>query len=119
MSYRSTFDIRAKINKLPAGIKAAKLDISAIFDSLEVLETDERFVISGSDAILCGFDSEAYWYKHDEHMKQLSAMYAGVLFTVVVHGEEPGDTSCHYYYNGKSQKAEITYTPFDEALLAE
>lgn len=48
-------------------------------------------------------------YKPNDHL----------VVTFSGYGEEPCDTSCHYYYNGKSQKTEITYTTFDEALLAE
>lgn len=115
MGYQSTFDIRAKLHKLPRGIQSAKLSMPALLEDLKALEPNESFSVSGNDGIVSV--GEAYWYECEEHMKKLSELYSGVLFTVVVHGEEPGDTSCTYYFDGKSQKAQITYTPFDESQL--
>lgn len=117
MGYQSTFDIRAKLHKAPRGITGGRVDIKSVIDDLKKLEPNESFSVSGSDGIVS--IDETYWYDYADHMKQLSAMYEGVLFTVQVHGEEPGDSTCHYYYGGKTQKAEITYTPFDESALEE
>ncbi len=117
MGYQSTFDIRAKLHKAPRGITGGRIDIKSVLEDLRKLEPNEDFTVSGADGIIS--TGETYWYDYDSHMKELSSLYEGVLFTVQAFGEEAGDTSCHYYYGGKSQKAEITYTPFDEALLDE
>lgn len=115
MGYTSTFDIRVKLHKLPRGIHSAKLSMKALLEDLKALEPNETFSVSGNDGIVS--DGETHWYEHADHMKKLSELYNGVLFTVVVYGEEAGDVECTYYYNGKSQSAQLTFSEFNEAEL--
>lgn len=59
------------------------------------------------------------WYDHEDDMKEFSAKWPNVLFTLTGEGEEPGDLWVKYFRNGKVQTAtaKITYEPLDESLL--
>ena len=46
----------------------------------------------------------AKWYDYQKNMKQLSARYPNVLFTLHGLGEEAGDEWVEYYKNGKYQR---------------
>jgi len=66
------------------------------------------------------FDSDIYkWYDHDEHMREISARYPTLLFTLHGEGEECGDLWCAYYQGGKCQRelAKIEYGRFNPVYL--
>ena len=61
----------------------------------------------------------AKWYEEENQMKQLSAEFPEVHFTVHGEGEENGDIWDNHYLGGKIQRciAEIIIPPFDPDKL--
>lgn len=114
MGYQSSFNITAKLQVLPPGIKDAKVDLSFIQTKLREVVDSETFFIRNNQ--ICT-DSDAYWYDEKEDLVALSSSMPGILFTCIRHGEEPGDVACTYYYNGKKQSAQMTFSEFNEAEL--
>lgn len=108
-------EIKVKLVKQPRGIKGASIDMYQLHEDLENIVLNESFNIS-KDCFIA--QQECRWYTIEEDMRKLSAMYPGVLFTVKSdipdYGEEP---TVEYFYEGKTHKAVITYSPFDESLL--
>jgi hypothetical protein len=108
------FYINARLLKATPSIK-----IRTVLAKLTKLAPNEIFSENNTDDIK---DGVSYWCDDPDHMKKLSSLFKGVLFTMI------DNYSCHYCYEGKSQKAEITYstihrlyeyTPFNEELLGE
>lgn len=62
---------------------------------------------------------EVKWYKHAEHMKQVSLMFPDEVLTLEGVGEESEDIWKAYYKNGKVHHANavISFEPFDESKL--
>lgn len=115
MSSNVEAEIKVKLLKQPRGVKGATIDMSQLHEDLESIVTDESFLIQRDSFVA---QQECRWYSIDEDMRKLSAMYPGALFTVKSdvpdYGEEP---VVQYFYEGKTHKAVITYSPFDESLL--
>lgn len=108
------FYINARLHKATPGINT-----NSVLAKLSKLVPNEIFSENITDNIK---DGVAYYCDDPKHIKELSSLYKGVLFTMI------DSSSCHYCYEGKSQKAEITYspihrlyeyTPFNEELLGE
>ena len=59
------------------------------------------------------------WYSHEKDMRELSAQFPDVLFTLDGEGEESGDIWTEYHKNGKMQRAQakITRGDFDPEQL--
>lgn len=114
MGYNSSFNITAKLNVLPPGIKDAKVDLNFIQNKLREIVDSETFYIRNNQI---STDTDAVWYNEKEDLISLSAFMPGIIFTCIRHGEEPGDVECTYYYNGKSQTAQMTFSEFNEAEL--
>jgi hypothetical protein len=55
------------------------------------------------------------WYKHEEHMRDVSKMFPYLLFTLRGEGQQNDDMWAKYFLKGKMQeaKAVITFAPFD------
>ncbi|AFC21855.1 hypothetical protein GAP32_402 [Cronobacter phage vB_CsaM_GAP32] len=108
-------EIKVKLLKQPRGVKGATIDMHQLHEDLETIVTDESFNIQRDSFVAV---QECRWYSIEEDMRKLSAMYPGVLFTVKSdvpdYGEEP---TVEYFYEGKTHKAVITYSSFDESLL--
>jgi len=64
--------------------------------------------------------SEVKWYDYVQDMVTLSKIYPKVLFILGGKGEEAEDLFSYYFFNGEHSggRAEITYLPIDEDLLA-
>lgn len=107
--------IEVKLIKQPKGFTGAKPDLGTIHSDLCDIVKTETFTIGGNN-----FTSqpECRWNTIDEDMRKLSIMYPGILFmvrwNVPDYGEDP---VLDYFYEGKTQRAVITYSPFDESLL--
>jgi hypothetical protein len=114
MGYQSSFKISAKLQVLPAGIKDAKVDLNFILKALKEVQKDESFYIRDQHITT---DSDAVWYNATEELTNLSATMPGILLTCVRSGEEPGDIECTYHYNGKYQKAQMSFSEFNEDEL--
>jgi len=114
MGYKSSFKISAKLQVLPAGIKDAKVDLNFILKALKEVQKDESFTIRDQHITT---DSDAVWYDAIEELTNLSATMPGILLTCIRNGEEPGDIECTYHYGGKYQKAQMTFSEFNEAEL--
>ena len=108
-------EIKVKLLKQPRGVKGATIDMFQIHQDLEEIVTDESFLITQNSFVA---QQECRWHSIEEDIRKLSAMYPGVLFTVKSdvpdYGEDP---VVEYFYEGKTHKAVITYSPFDESLL--
>ena len=75
--------------------------------------------IEGDNSYAYYFDDSIKWYDHDKTMRELSAQYPDVLFTLTGEGEEPGDLWVKYYKGGKCHEAEtrIIFEEFDKEKL--
>ena len=115
MSSNVEAEIKVQLLKQPRGVKGATIDMNQLHIDLCDIVADETFVIHKSSF---SAQQECRWYTIEEDMRKLSAMYPGVLFTVKSdipdYGEDP---TVEYFYEGKTHKAFITYSPFDEELL--
>lgn len=114
MGYSSSFSISAKLHTLPPGIKDAKVDLNYIQAELKAAVQGESFFIRNNQVCT---DSDAVWYDEKEDLTKLSLSLPGILLTCIRHGEEMGDVACTYYYNGKSQAAQMKFSEFNEAEL--
>jgi len=111
MGYQSSFSITAKLHTLPPGIKDAKVDLNYIQAALKDVVSGESFFIRNNQ--ICT-DSDAVWYDEKEDLTKLSLSLPGILLTCIRHGEESGDVACTYYFNGKNQRAVMTFSEFNE-----
>lgn len=99
--------------------------------SLEVLESDKSFeeiyneVVYDYEDIEWAMDENGQrnepckWYDHEEHMKEISKLYPGVIFKLHGEGEESGDVWYKYFKDGKMQDcpARLTFDEYDENKL--
>lgn len=111
MGYQTNYEIEVSLRDLPKGIKGASLDLTDILQELRNIEPNENFEIRNIHTIATG--EECLWYHYNEHMKAISNMFSGMLFTVTGSGEEPGDLWRKYYYNGLVQDSVLIFSPFD------
>lgn len=107
--------IVAKMIKQPRGIIGAKPDIDQICADITDIVELETFEVYGTTTIHAV--QECRWETTDADMKKLSAMYPGVLFTVKIVIKDYDVNELHYYYEGKTHEAVITFSPFDESKL--
>lgn len=111
------FGIYARLHKSTFGVTS--IDTDLVLAELSKLAPTKIFSENITDDIKDGI---AYSCDNPDDMKELSSLYKGVVFTVI------DSYSCHFCYEGKLQKSEITYslehrlyeyTPFNEELLGE
>ncbi|AQW88934.1 hypothetical protein FDH34_gp511 [Serratia phage BF] len=107
--------INVKLVKQPRGMKGAKPDIEQIHTDLCSIVENETFSIHSNTNIVA--EPECRWSEIDSDMKKLSVLYPGILFTVKVVIPDYEVNELHYFYEGKTHEAVITFSPFDEALL--
>ncbi|SOK59223.1 hypothetical protein [Yersinia phage fHe-Yen9-03] len=112
-------DVKASINvklvKQPRGMKGAKPDIEQIHIDLCSIVENETFSINSNTNLVA--EPECRWHSIDADMKKLSVLYPGILFTVNVSIPDYEVNELHYFYEGKTHEAVITFSPFDEELL--
>lgn len=104
-----------KLIKSPRGIISASIDYKVLHADLCSIVSNEAFDIQGNSFVA---RQECRWYSIEDDMKKLSYMYPGMLFTVKSDVPEYGEDPVQdYFYEGKHQRAVLTFSPFDESKL--
>lgn len=108
-------EIKVQLLKQPRGVKGATVDMQQLHVELCEIVENETFYIQHDSFVA---QQECRWYTIEEDMRKFSSMYPGVLFSVKSdvpdYGEDP---TLDYFYEGKHQRAVITFSAFDESLL--
>lgn len=115
MSSNVEAQIFVTIINYPRGITGGTVDYKSLHQDLCSIVKNETFSINGNSF---SAQPECRWYTIEDDMKKLSSMYTGMLFTVKSnvpdYGEDPVQD---YFYEGKHQRAVLTFSPFDESKL--
>lgn len=90
----------------------AKFALDDTFSTLREHQKPARDVVFGN--------GEGSWDGYEEEMRKFSGQWSGVLFTMTADGEEQGDLTVTYFFEGRMQKEKQTPwepPPFDLSKL--
>ncbi len=99
------------------GVQVGMIDIfDVVVQHLKENYSDNYDISSIVDEVSDGWK----WYEHEKTMREISAKFPSVLFTLIGKGEEAGDMWRKYFKSGKMQtaKAVISFDTFDEKKLS-
>lgn len=113
MGYYSTFNL--KLSHID-GSKVSRSTFKEVVDDLDTMEIIGYTLDENLDS-----EDSGKWYSYKEDMCFVSSRHPGVLFTLKVEGEESGDLSLQYFFEGKHHQspAMITFEPFDPNKLSD